>query len=107
MSSSSPTRAFAQGMRFFYPAPSPSSFTVVRNVKYGMGDTTTLRMDVYRPAKAGAPRPAFIIFSPVPPNQRSSNEFTSAWGRVAASKGLVAIIPDVRPESAAADIDAL
>jgi hypothetical protein len=76
-------------------------------VKYGMGDTTTLRMDVYRPAKAGAPRPAFIIFSPVPPNQRSSNEFTSAWGRVAASKGLVAIIPDVRPESAAADIDAL
>ncbi len=58
-------------------------------------------MDVYRPAGPGSARPALIIFL------GRANPFSAQWARVAASKGLVAINPDLRFGSQAGDFDAL
>jgi hypothetical protein len=83
----------AQGPPFFFPAP-PGSFTVTSNVQYGTLDTATLRMDVYRPAGVSAPAPALILFNQAVGPQRT-NAFYVGWARAAASKGLVAIVPDL------------
>jgi dienelactone hydrolase len=83
----------AQEMRFFFPTP-PGSFAVTNNVQYGTLDTAALRMDVYRPAGATAPAPALILFNQAVGQQRS-NDFYVSWARAAASKGLVAIVPDL------------
>ena len=84
----------AQGMRFFFPAPASGSVNVTSNVSYGTADTATLRMDVYRPAGASAPSPALIFFNQAVGPQRA-NDFYAGWARAAASKGLVAIVPDL------------
>jgi dienelactone hydrolase len=83
----------AQEPRFFFPAP-PGSFTVTSNVQYGTLDTATLRMDVYRPAGVSVPAPALIFFNQAVGAQRASGFYVD-WARAAASKGLVAIVPDL------------
>ena len=83
----------AQEIRFFFPTPA-GSFSVTRDVQYGTLDTATLRMDVYRPAGASAPAPALIFFNQAIGPQRA-NDFYVGWARAAASKGLVAIVPDL------------
>jgi dienelactone hydrolase len=80
-------------MRFFFPV-APTSFTVTSNVQYGTLDTATLRMDVYRPAGVTTPAPALILFNQAVGAQRA-NDFYVGWARAAASKGLVAIVPDL------------
>lgn len=87
----SPLRA--QEVRFFFPT-APGSFVVTRDVQYGTLDTATLRMDVYRPANVSAPAPALIFFNQAVGPQRA-NDFYVGWARAAASKGLVAIVPDL------------
>src|SRR5204863_955088 len=67
---------------------------VTRDVQYGALDTATLRMDVYRPAGTYAPAPALIFFNQAVGPQRA-NDFYIGWARAAASKGLVAIVPDL------------
>jgi dienelactone hydrolase len=84
----------AQGMRFLFPAPAPGSVTVTSNVQYGTLDTATLRMDVYRPAGVNAPAPALIFFNQAVGPERT-NDFYVGWARAAASKGLIAIVPDL------------
>ena len=82
----------AQAPPFFFP-PAPGSYTVMNDVQYGTLDTATLRMDVYRPAGA-SPAPALILFNQAVGQQRT-NAFYVGWARAAASKGLVAIVPDL------------
>ncbi len=93
--------AGAQERQFHYPAPALSSFTVLRDQTYG-----ELKMDVYRPANAADPAPVLIIFNTVSGAERGQ-PFFKAWAEIAASKGLVAILPDLREATVAQDFDAL
>ena len=94
----------AQGATFFYPTPPASAFVVSRDVRYGAADTATLRMDVYRPASRGMARPALIFYTS---GAQRANEGYTIWARIAASKGLVAILADLRPAAAAQDFRTL
>jgi dienelactone hydrolase len=93
--------AAAQERSFFYPQPAASSFTVLRDQAYG-----DLKMDVFRPANATAPAPVLIVFNTVAGVERGQ-PFFRAWAEIAASKGLVAIMPDLRAATLAQDFDAL
>jgi dienelactone hydrolase len=84
-----------------------ANVTVTWDVEYGKSDTTTLRMDVYRPAGAGSQSlPALVFFNRALGPGRSG-PFYSAWARVAASRGVVAVLPDLRSGTEAADFKAL
>jgi dienelactone hydrolase len=87
--------------RLFYPVPPPSSFEVLKDQPYG-----ELRMDVFRPRPATGPLPTLIIFNTVAGAERAQ-PFFKAWAEIAASKGMLAIMPDLRPGSAEQDFDAL
>ena len=64
-------------------------------------------MDVYRPANAaGKTLPALVFFN-IASGAERSNRFYKAWAEIAASKDLVAILPDLRDESFEKDLDAL
>ncbi len=63
-------------------------------------------MDVYRPANAGVLAPVLIVFNTVSGAERGQ-PFFKAWAEIAASKGLVAIMPDLRVATLAQDFDAL
>ena len=93
--------------QFFYPAPAPGTITVSKDVPYGVSSAVTLTMDVYRPARAGARRPALIFFNQSAGPQRTAFTFYVRWGETAASQGLVAIVPDLRPGNAAQDFQVL
>ena len=95
----------AQQLRFFYPAPAESSYRVMRDVQYGTSPTGPLRMDVYRPS-AGT-RHTTLIFFNIASGADRSNPFYSSWARIAASRGVTAILPDLRPDSFAQDFAAL
>ncbi len=91
----------AQERQFFYPAPARSAFTLLSDRPYG-----DLKMDVYRPRDTGAAAPALILFNTVSGVDRRQ-PFYTAWAEVAASKGLVAILPDLRAPTLEQDFDAL
>ena len=98
----------AQPPRFALPAA--GEVAVTADVRYGSADTVVLRMDVYRPAgAAAAPRPALIFFNrAVGAEQRNAfNGFYPGWARAAASRGLVAIVPDLRGGHEGADYRSL
>ncbi len=98
--------ASAQDAQFYYPAPPPGSVTIANDVQFGADDTAKLRMDVYRPAAAAsAAAPALIFFNGTGLPRKAA--MYVGWGRTAASKGLVAIVPDLRPDSAAQDFQRL
>jgi dienelactone hydrolase len=93
--------AAAQDLKFFYPAPPASEIDVSKDVPYA-----GLQMDVYRPrGSAGQPLPAVIFFNMAVGAQRS-NPFYKAWAEIAASKGVVAILPDLRGDTFEKDFDA-
>ena len=91
----------AQELRFFYPAPPPASFAVATDHAYG-----DLRMDVYRPAKAETPLPVLILFNTVSGAERG-HPFYKAWAEIAAAKGLLTIMPDLRTDTLEQDFDLL
>lgn len=93
--------AAAQEMRFFYPAPPASAIEVVKDHPYG-----GLQMDVYRPRNRSGALPALVFFNIAAGAQRS-NAFYQAWAEVAASKDLIAILPDLRNDSFEKDFAAL
>jgi hypothetical protein len=95
--------ASAQDAHFVYPPPTPGNMTITKDVAFAPGDTGKLRMDVYRPA--GEALPVLIFFNGV--GLPRSAEMYTGWGRLAAYKGLVAIVPDLRPDSAAQDFQKL
>lgn len=95
----------AQEMRFFYPAPASSAYSVTTDVQFGTSASGPLKMDVYRPSSGGA-HPTLIFFNLATGAERS-NPFYSAWARIAASKGVTAILPDFGSESFVQDYIAL
>ena len=94
--------AAAQQMRFFYPVPAASAVAVSKDQAYG-----TLQMDVYRPANAAAKTLPALVFFNIASGAERSNVFYKAWAEIAASKDLVAILPDLRDGSFEKDLDAL
>lgn len=94
----------AQQVRFAL-APA-SEVAVTKDVQYGRADTLVLRMDVYRPGGGASALPTLIFFNRALGASRSG-EFYSAWARAAASRGLVAILPDLRGGNEAADFQQL
>ena len=93
----STTSAAAQEMPFFYPAPAASSYQVIRDVQYGTAGTDALKLDVYRPAGSGVG--PTLIFSNLAYGPQRAGTFYVTWARIAASKGITAIVPDLRGES--------
>ena len=91
---------------YAFPPPSPA-VTVASDVEYGMSDSTRLAMDVFKPSGASATRaPALVFFNRAVGAERSQG-FYGAWARAAASKGLIAVLPDIRAGSEAADFRVL
>jgi dienelactone hydrolase len=89
----------AQNARIFYPAPPASAVSVSRNVQYAAVDTGALRMDVYRPNTGSAARSPVLVFFTTG-SQRANY---AGLGRIAASKGIVAVLGDLRSDSLARD----
>ncbi len=89
----------------FALAPTTSRVTVTQDVEYGRSDTVVLRMDVYRPA-GSTTSPTLIFFNRATGADRRRS-FYEAWARAAASRGVVAILPDLRSGSEGADFRAL
>ena len=92
----------AQEMRFFYPEPGPSTYTVAADVPMGTGSA---RMDVYRPLPAV--RGPVIVFSNAATGAQRSNTFYASWAKIAASRGITAVLPDIRMDNYAADLAAV
>lgn len=86
--------------------PAALPVTVAKNVEYGRSDTVRLRMDVYRPAGAVRPRATLIFFNRATGADRSQPLY-DGWAKAAASRGVVAILPDLRAGSEPADFHAL
>jgi dienelactone hydrolase len=99
-------RALAQESPFNYLRPDPGTIVVSRDVPYAAVDTVSLQMDVYRPAHADAPAPALIIFH-VAVGDARRNAFSASWAQIAAARGLVAIVPDLRSDAARDDFQRL
>ena len=93
----SPSRA--QNAGIFYPAPPASSVSVTRDVQYMAADTGVLRMDVYRPtARSATKNPVLVFFTTG--SQRANY---AGFGRIVASKGIVAVLGGLRSDSLARD----
>jgi dienelactone hydrolase len=99
------TAASAQDMRFFYPAPAESTFQVTRDVQYGASAGEPLRLDLYRPGANGV-YPT-VIFSNLAYGPQRSGPFYVQWAQIAASKGITAIVPDLRAGTYADDMTQL
>jgi hypothetical protein len=97
----------AQQPTFAYPLPAAGTVAISRDVQYGTVDTTKLRMDVYRSSSARGAAPAIIFFNRAFGAKERGFAFYTAWAQVAASKGLVAILPDLREASAQQDFQQL
>ena len=90
----------AQVAGIYYAEPPAGTFAVVQDLRYRDGDTARLRMDIYRPARVRGAVPALVFFAFGTPRENSAYV---AWARVAASQGLVAVLADLRADSAAQD----
>ena len=101
-----PNLAAGQQPRMAFAPPSPN-ITVASDIEYGMAGTTRLAMDVFKPSGAAGTRaPALVFFNRAVGAERSEG-FYGAWARAAASKGVIAILPDIRPGTEAADFRVL
>ena len=97
--------ARAQGHTFAL-RPAAPKVTVTQDVEYGRSDTVALRMDVYRSAGSTAASPTLIFFNHATGADRRWF-FYDAWARAAASRGLTAVVFDLRFGSEASDFEAL
>lgn len=64
-------------------------------------------MDVYRPSRMNVRAPALVFFNQSAGAQRTALTFYVRWAQTAASNGLVAIVPDLRPGSTTDDFRTL
>jgi dienelactone hydrolase len=98
--------AFSQAQKFAFPAPAPD-VRVTSDILYGRADTTVLAMDVYQRRRiSSALRPALVFFNRARGPGRK-DPYWAAWARTAASRDIVAIIPDLRDGTEANDFRAL
>ena len=95
----------AQEMRFVYPLPADTAYKVIADVQYGTSPSGPLRMDVYRPA-SGTRHPT-LIFLNLASGADRAHPFYASWARIAASRGVTAILPDLRMDSFVQDFVAL
>jgi dienelactone hydrolase len=86
--------------------PASPNVAVTKDVEYGRSDTVALRMDVYRSGGSSGTGPTVIFFNHATGADRRWF-FYDAWARAAASRGLVAIVFDLRFGSEASDFRAL
>jgi len=86
-------------------SPTATDVSISRDVQYAHRDTAVLRMDVYR-RPASAPMPAFIFYNRGVGDARRHPVY-DGWARTAASRGFVAILPDLRSTSETEDFQAL
>jgi dienelactone hydrolase len=91
---------------FAVPPPPAGAVTIVRDVQYGAAGSLRLMMDVYRPPTTAVARPTLIFFNTAAGADRG-NAFYAGWAQTAASRGLVAIVPDLRAGTQADDYHAL
>ena len=91
--------ARAQNAGIFYPTPPASAVSVTRNVQYAAADTGSLRMDVYRPNARTATKNAALVFFTTG-SQRANY---AGLANIVASKGIVAVLGDLRSDSLARD----
>jgi len=97
----------AQESPFAYPVADAPSITATKNVTYGSSGTVTLAMDVYRPSHPTSPRlPALVFFNRAYGPDRAFYFYTG-WAQHAAAEGLIAIVPDLRDDTAADDFERL
>ena len=97
--------AHTQEQKFALRPASPN-VAVTKDVEYGRSDTVALRMDVYRSGGSSGTGPTLIFFNHATGADRRWF-FYDAWARAAASRGLVAIVFDLRFGSEASDFRAL
>ena len=86
--------------------PASANVTITSDVEYGRADTVALKMDVYRSAGSSAAGPTLIFFNHATGADRRWF-FYDAWARAAASRGLTAVVFDLRFGSEASDFQAL
>jgi dienelactone hydrolase len=82
--------------------PTSASVSVTKDLPYGRRDTVTLRLDAYRPAQSANAAPVLVFWNRATGADRSNSSYAS-WAGAAASRGVVAILPDLRNGSEPAD----
>lgn len=100
----------AAQQRFAYPSPDASQFSAMPNVQYGTVDGAALQMDVFRPTGAASNGAPALIFSFMAVGEQRAgfgNGFYKWWAELAASRGVVGILPDLRQATATQDVNAL
>ena len=98
--------ARTQSQQVFALRPASPNVRITKDVEYGRSDTVALRMDVYRSVGAPTTGPTLIFYNHATGADRRMF-FYDAWARVAASRGLVAIVFDLRFGSERSDFGAL
>jgi dienelactone hydrolase len=83
--------------------PANGAVTEMKNVEYGRSGTLALRMDVYRPAGGAARTAPILVFFNRGAGADRQQPFYISWARAAASRGVTAILPDLREDSQSAD----
>ncbi len=98
------TARYAAGQDGSLPFPPPDAgVQMTADVVYGASAAGPLRMDVYRAPGGGAkPVLLFLIRANGPERHQAIYD---AWARAAASRGLVAILPDIRAGHESEDAD--
>jgi len=97
------TRGGAQERPFHFAVPPLDAVHLTKAVTYTRIDTSALAMDVYRPKKTPRAAPALVLYGLYWPESndrptREVNDQAIKWARIAASRGIVAVIPDLRAE---------
>jgi len=97
------TDAGAQERPFHFPVPPLDAVRLTKAVAYTRVDTTTLAMDVYQPKHVPSSAPALVFYGFYWPESndrppREVNDQAIRWARIVASRGIVAVIPDLRAE---------
>jgi dienelactone hydrolase len=98
-----------RAQQFFYPPSANAHIAVARDIEYARSSSGPQVMDVYYSAdqrSRGSRAPAFVFFA-AGPTPQLREPWPAGWGRAAAANGIVGLVPDIRPDHAADDLDAL
>src|SRR5258708_744901 len=102
------TLSVAQDVKIFYPVPSPSDFSVSKNVVYGKWSGGELLMDIYRPAKiTGTARLPVIVFLNTFGIPRREDPMYTSWAKITAAHGFAAVNADSHSGGIEQDFDLL
>jgi dienelactone hydrolase len=91
---------------FAYPAPAEGTYLFSRDVAYRTHAGVPVLADIYRPAnKNGAHSPVLIFMNTRGPSSLRNHPIYLGWGRLAASEGFVAVVPDASADGAEKDFN--